>query len=78
MESNGRVPIFCVGCNNIKDAETDKMIPQFHVGSMYMPFSRPNKTFREQVKKIFTARFYTKSSHAIKKIFKRIILVLFS
>ena len=50
----------------IKHVETENIIPQFHVGYMSMSFSKQNKTFREQVERVLTSRFDTKTSQKMR------------
>ena len=38
LKENDCVPLLHMSLNNIKDVETDKMVTQFHVGYMSIPF----------------------------------------
>ena len=65
LKANDRVPLLHMIHKNIKDAKTHNMITQFHVGYMSIPYSKQNKTFREQF--VFTSIFDTNTLQEMKK-----------
>ena len=67
LKANFRVPLFHVSIKTITHVETYKTVAQFHVGYMYILFSKQNKTFRTKDEKHFTPKFDTNTYQAIKK-----------
>ena len=66
FKSNDRVPLLHMIHKNIKDAETDNIITQLHVGYMSIPYSKQNERFREQF--VFTSSFDTNTLQKMKKL----------
>ena len=48
LKSKYRVPLLHMSRKTIKEVETDKIIPQYHVNSIYLSFSKQNKTIHSE------------------------------
>ena len=73
-KANYRVTLLHMSRKKIKDVDTDKMIPQFYVEYMSMPYLKQNNTFREQVD--FSSKVLYKDFTGNEKWLKRKIFVL--